>query len=273
MWDQNANSSFGGGGGFVTSLGKTPSQDKKDNARRAQNIVPATIKQIMDSDGDGYKIEDIEAHIITIVGLIRSVEQTTTKISYQIDDGTGLMEGVVYVGSDGDASTTATAVPQVIMLEGTYGRVVGALRKNKDTKYITIFKSMPITDMNEVTCHMMEVAMLPKKLKKMLDEEEAATGFGGGGMLEGALPNSMIASTSIFSTTSRSGMSPCQEACSRILQGAPTENQEGVNKDYIYEQVKGRFTSVQVNDALDFLVQEGHAYTTVDENHFKGIEN
>ena len=33
-----------------------------------------------------------------------------------------------------------------------------------------------------------------------------------------------------------------------------------------------RFNIGQVRNALDFLVNEGHAYTAVDDNHFKSTD-
>jgi hypothetical protein len=57
----------------------------------------------------------------------------------------------------------------VMPVEGTYGRVVGALRSTKGLKYILIFRYLPLLDMNELTAHLLEVIQVPMKLKKAKD--------------------------------------------------------------------------------------------------------
>jgi hypothetical protein len=56
-------------------------------------------------------------------------------------------------------------------MEGSYGRVVGALRSTKGKKYLVIFKYLPVIDMNEVTAHMLEVIQVPMRLKKLQELE------------------------------------------------------------------------------------------------------
>lgn len=40
----------------------------------------------------------------------------------------------------------------------------------------------------------------------------------------------------------------------------------------IVSRLGGSFSVGQVRNALDFLVNEGHAYTAVDDNHFKSTD-
>jgi len=70
-------------------------------ARRSQNIIPATCKQLLECEEDTFKVEGIEGSVLTVVGLIRSVETSTTKIAMYLDDQTGTIECVNYVGTDG----------------------------------------------------------------------------------------------------------------------------------------------------------------------------
>jgi len=55
----------------------------------------------------------------------------------------------------------------ILPIEETYGRVVGGLRSTKGHKYILIYKFFPVTDLNELTAHMLEVIQIPIKLNKV----------------------------------------------------------------------------------------------------------
>ena len=64
-----------------------------------------------------------------------------------------------------------------LLTEGTYGRVVGSLRTqgrgDGARKYIVIYKVMPVTDLNELTCHLLEVFQVPGKLRRLKEAQNA----------------------------------------------------------------------------------------------------
>lgn len=39
------------------------------------------------------------------------------------------------------------------------------------------------------------------------------------------------------------------------------------------EQLNGKMSKKEVNDALDYLSGEGHIYSTIDDDHFKAIDS
>ena len=62
----------------------------------------------------------------------------------------------------------------MILVEGTYGRIVGGLRSQKGIKYLIIYKVFPVMDLNEVTCHNLEVLQVPLKLRKLKEQQVLA---------------------------------------------------------------------------------------------------
>ncbi len=60
-----------------------------------------TVRQLLDCQEEAYSVEGFEANVVTVVGLVRSVETTTTKMSMYIEDQTGTIQCVNYVGTDG----------------------------------------------------------------------------------------------------------------------------------------------------------------------------
>ncbi|CAL8139420.1 unnamed protein product [Orchesella dallaii] len=278
MWG-SADASFGGGGGggFLTSQGYDSPQtgDKQSKGRRSQNIMPATCKQLLDCTEETFKVEGMEAHVVTLVGLVRAVETSTTKISMHIEDQTGTIECVNYVGTDGDTSSEPT-----MLAEGTYGRVVGALRSMKNQKYVIIFKSAPVTDLNEVTCHILEVIQTRMKLKKLKESDAQKPAIGG---TDNSFSNSMLAGGlgptgtgdagggNAGGAGNIAGFTANQNLVHRIICSAREES--GMHKDQIIAAVKNKVNQKELMEILDFLSNEGHVFSTVDDDHFKSTDS
>lgn len=88
MWSSDLDSSINPRGGFLESFNKTDGTIE----RKKQTIVPAMIGNLLSfSSTDEPKLWEIPARMFMIVGLVRNVEETTTKISYDIEDETGLI--------------------------------------------------------------------------------------------------------------------------------------------------------------------------------------
>lgn len=47
------------------------------------------IQQIASSPDDGFSIFGLQYNMVTIVGIIRNVDHSSTKITYQLEDHTG----------------------------------------------------------------------------------------------------------------------------------------------------------------------------------------
>ena len=49
---------------------------------------------------------------------------------------------------------------------------------------------------------------------------------------------------------------------------------EGISKEELQERAKSEseLSGQGVDDALDFLSEEGHIYSTIDDDHFKAID-
>lgn len=77
-----------------------------------------------------------------------------------------------------------------MLTESTYGRIFGAFRTSKSNKYVLAFKTEAVSDLNEVTCHLLEVVQAGIKLKKIREAEESGVTVGEG--LDNTFSNSMI---------------------------------------------------------------------------------
>lgn len=110
------------GGGFdVSGYDKSPSTPVADpkSTRKASSLFPISIKQIIDSAEDAMQIAGHPVTMMTVVGIVKSIEVTSTKVVYTIQDWSGTITGMLWLeGSTGDDQN-----PKVI--ENTYCRMTG----------------------------------------------------------------------------------------------------------------------------------------------------
>jgi len=257
MWDQ---SSYDNAGGFMEqgggTQGQTPSGEKR---KRAQNLCPIKINDILSAEEEGIKIEGREIGMVSVVGQVKAVEQTATKTVYTVEDKTGEIEAVHWTDSEGGDSISGSAVS-----EGMNGRFIGSFRSQQGKKHIMVFKVLPIESNEELQSHELECLYVKLKLRQLNEKENQAIGGGG-------LPNSMMGSQhgsmgASSMTTSSFGNSK-QDAVFKVLSACTRE--EGLSRDEMMESLKGRISRKELDDALDYLSGEGHIYSTTDEDHFK----
>lgn len=71
-------------GGFLND-----SQDsKRGTAKRVENVIPIMIRHLTQSKDD-LQLWGMPVRIVTFVGIVRNIERTTTKVTYEIEDDTG----------------------------------------------------------------------------------------------------------------------------------------------------------------------------------------
>lgn len=270
MWNSSyetfSSSSYGGAGGYTQSPGgfgsPTPSQAEKKSRARAQHIVPCTISQLLSATlaDEVFKIGNVEISQVTIVGIIRHAEKAPTNIVYKIDDMTAApMDVRQWVDTD-DASGENTVVPPE-----TYVKVAGHLRSFQNKKSLVAFKIMPLEDMNEFTAHILEVVnahMMLNKSHSQLQPSAGRASFSNPGMSEAG-------NFSGNSFLPANGLTPAQNQVLNLIKACPRP--EGLNFHDLKNQLH-HMTVASIKQAVDFLSNEGHIYSTVDDDHFKSTD-
>ncbi|XP_012253595.2 replication protein A 32 kDa subunit [Athalia rosae] len=256
MWGEKAFSTDGGGY-FDSSVVQSPATGaSKRGLKRAQNIVPVMMKHLVDAPEE-LKIWGMDVQIITVVGIVRGIKPTTTKISYDIEDETGKMTAFQWLEADKSAQEPAIEV-------NTYVRVYGSLREQHQEKHILVMRMRPITNLNELTSHLLEVIYVALKGERlsdtgssaMPDVQNTAPLFG----MENSLMEPSILGASV------GGMTNEQKEVFKIIQ--TDDSLSGIERDQIKKRVPQHIKS-RVDDILDFLASEGHIYTTLTDDHFK----
>ncbi|EGI65319.1 Replication protein A 32 kDa subunit [Acromyrmex echinatior] len=235
MWN---NESSMGEGGFMNDSTQGTGTGKK-GPQNDKTIVPVLIKHITSTTGD-LQIAGRTVNVLSIVGIVRHIEQDTTKISFNIQDDTGVLfmffnlTIIMYNYND---------KMQKILT------IYGLIRTQNNQRHVLILRMYPLEDLNDLTCHFMEVMYVILKASKPTQE------------------TSLPSNNSLMVDNTMSGMSPEQVAVLEVVRSA-NEAECGIEKRDILAQVPKHIIS-RLNEILDFLLCEGHIYTTSSEDFFK----
>ncbi|XP_049282131.1 replication protein A 32 kDa subunit [Anopheles funestus] len=240
------NDSFGAGGFNTTTSGGAGSENK------AEGVLPLVIQQVLESTDGGISLFGHQYAMITLVAIVRNVEYSSTKVTYQLEDHTGQIDAHFWLEEDG-ATSTPSVVPQ------SYARVVGSVRNQGGSKAIMIFKIDQINSPNEVTTHLLEVLHSrykgeennKRKAESNFDTNANATSNGG-----------FMESDSVGASL---GLNGKQLAVYKAIKSHVSDI--GISR----KELQAKFTHInpsEMQSIIEHMAQEGMIYTTVDTEHF-----
>lgn len=243
---------------------------EKKGRTRATQIIACTVSQLMSATqaDEAFRVGEVEVAQVTIVGVIRSTDKSMTNIQYKVDDMTSAPMDVKQWVDTEDPSVDNTVLPP-----GTYVKVSGNLRSFQNHRSVVAFSVRPLEDMNEITSHMLEVVQAHMVLSK------PQTTMGGGGGMSSNVPmsgsgtgnmGSMGGSYMGASDMGNNGLSPNQNQVLRLIRSCP--DAQGISIQDLKQRLSGMSLAV-IKDAVEFLSNEGHIFSTIDEDHYKSTDN
>nr|ACQ58571.1 Replication protein A 32 kDa subunit [Anoplopoma fimbria] len=273
MWNQGGYNDSSTGGGYTQSPGGFASPaasqgGEKKGRTRASQIIPCTVSQLMSASqaDEAFKVGEVEVAQVTIVGIIRSTDKSMTNIQYKVDDMTGAPMDVKQWVDTEDPSVDSTVLPL-----GTYVKVSGNLRSFQNHRSVVAFGVRPLEDMNEITSHMLEVVQARLALSKPQTMLSA-----GGGMSSDVTPISRPAMESRggsyagASDMGNNGLSANQNQVLSLIRGCP--DPQGISIQDLKQRLSVMSMAV-IKQAVEFLSNEGHIFSTIDEDHYKSTDN
>ncbi|KAH9523368.1 DNA-directed RNA polymerase I subunit rpa2 [Bulinus truncatus] len=253
MWNNSDFSQTGfQGGGF-----NTPQADeKKKGSKRSNNIVPVTVAQILTAkhEDDVFISGNQELSQVTFIGLIKSVSSTPTRIDYFIDDMTGPPIEVRHF-NDSDENDQSDTDTQNTFPLNTYVRVCGMLRAFGGKRSVHAHKITTLSDMNELSCHILEVIYANASANSV---QQTLTATDNKGFSSNFTDSNQIA-----------GLSPLQSQIQMIVRG--NQSERGCSIDEICQQLKS-VAPKAIREAIEFLSGEGLIYSTIDEEHYQATD-
>ncbi|KAM7446311.1 DNA-directed RNA polymerase I subunit rpa2 [Porites harrisoni] len=295
MWNDSSNfgggyqsmDSFGGGGfgggGYMQDGGgfgspMTDSQEKKRFSAKAQSILPCTIKQLhsatYNQTDDSFKLGDNELNQVTIVGVIRDAQESATNIMYTINDMTG-DDLLVRKWIDNEESDTERDRRSACR-ENTYVRIVGHLKSFKEnSRSLIAFYLTPVTDFNEITYHMLDVIHSHLALSKLPEMSGVTTPMRnatpGGHGFQGQMttPGRMGQGFGGDTGGPNIGLTGLSNQIQTMIKRCQSE--QGMGFTEIKQKLRG-VSDTQIRSTLEWLSNEGHIYSTIDDDHYKSTD-
>lgn len=190
--------------------------------------------------------------MVTVVAVVRNIDQTTTKITYDLEDDTGRIIAHLWM-EENDARQSN------IMLN-TYVRVVGAVRSNNATKSIMIFSIHPVSGENEVNTHRIEAVNARYQAEAYAGGDKGAGG-GEKKMVMGAVK------MEIETMSLHKSVDGKDKAILELVATYGSEHEAGCSRDEIYAKFP-KIPKTEIDDILERLSTDGNIYSTIDMNHF-----
>ncbi|KAK1117712.1 hypothetical protein K0M31_015655 [Melipona bicolor] len=175
------------------------------------------------------------------IGIVNHIEKSSTKVTYEIEDETGRITCFQWLAVIGK-------ITQPVINLNTYVRVFGQIKEQNQTKHVLIVKIYPVTTLNELTNHLLEVTFVSLHIQKTSNDNQ----YKGSDVL---MPDDNL------------GLTKDQVTVFRIIQ-AENDTVNGIERKTLKNRVPKNILPI-IDDIIDFLTSEGHIYTTCTDDHFK----
>lgn len=279
---------MGGGGteagGFLGGFGSMTSPSKAGlSVVDRKSTMPVTchmLSQIRKEKDETYYWQEFPLSSITLVGQIESVQETSTARSYTVSDGTGVVEVKVWSQSGGNAQQQQQHQQQQQQQqqgefdagkrhewrEGVYVRIYGNIRSWNQTESIAVFRMQAVTDFNEITMHMLDVAHKTMMLKKgtQVSGQLSAAPMGMGMMGSSSMAVGGAGPSGPQQTVLRAIISFCRDH---------PDAQNGISRRDLAQSLGGQIPMAEINHSINELLESNMIYSTIDEDHFRSIDS
>ena len=206
-------------------------------------------------------------HMIKIVGAVREADLRSTNLFVQLEDGTGLTQVKVWM-NEGEDPSAISQLRQEACREHSYIRVIGQVKDFDGSRQIVANDIRPVTDSNEITYHFLEVANSYEKMKKMQSGQASGMGFGIGSMASGGPPQGGGIKAAGQGMDAGNALN---DEVINVIRSLHSESGAHVN-DVVSQVSQKGFSEMDIRNAVTFLSNEGHIYSTIDEDHYQYAE-
>eukprot|EP00898_Chlorokybus_atmophyticus_P003132 jgi/Chlat1/381/Chrsp10S01526 len=237
----------GGGGGYDAGDTSGTQSGYRRGGGQSQPLLALTIRQadgaVHVSSGE-FHVDGVALHTVTMVGRVTEAVENATTYEMTLHDGTGSIKVTKFKSQEDEAAGS----------QCDWG------------------KGQPVTDFNEVTYHFLECIQ-----SHLINTKGLVPGGDGGAQLPqpahiGAqYQPSGLASSAVGGGAAGGGGGGAGSVNDRVLEvfSEPAANQSepGLNVDHVAAVL--RMDKETIKRAVDYLVSEGHLYSTIDDDHFK----
>jgi replication factor A2 len=248
------------------NLDSSPVKGKKKNVNNP--LVPVLIRQIHFSnqnpeDEEELYIDGRYVSNVSFIGQITAANQANSSLVYTVDDGTASIDVKMWIDS-GD--------PNQFLLQksedwqpGVFVKVVGAMKVFNGKKSITGHNIMPLVDFNQLVYHQLDSILVHVQ----------ATGANKGNQPQpqqqyqqntNQQQNQQNQQNQQQQNDGGGDFGSLHQNVYDFYGQAPTAN--GRSFTEVYQEFASFASKDKLNEVVQFLVDEGHLYETLDKQHF-----
>ncbi|XP_042402607.1 replication protein A 32 kDa subunit B-like [Zingiber officinale] len=266
--DGGAASLFSGGGFMPSQATQTPDTGFFKSRGGVQAVLPLTVKQISEAyhsndDKSNFVVDGVEASNVRLLGLVVNKAERVTDVSFSLDDGTGRVDINRWVNETSDSNEMA------IIQNGMYVTVSGSLKGFQGKKHVVAFCVRPVTDFNHITLHFLECIHV--HLDNIRVKPNVAVGTAA--PFRNDAKGYQMPTANQFPT--HSGSSGSNNVLKLVLdvfqEPASLAREHGLHVDEIIHRLG--LPVAKIKEAIEYHVDIGNIYSTVDENHYKSACN
>lgn len=263
----------------ATSPPMSGSQRGGGGESKSKGVAHVNIAQIKNSSNDEnatFQLDGADIGQVIVIGVVRDADRKSTKIQYQIEDFTGIIQAVQWVSDEEDGMGDLGDSASNQVREGMYVRCIGTVKPFAGKKQITTFKVEPIIDYNEITYHILDTIRNHLCQKSGPLNAKVVAGSGGslneaaGNLGGGANMGQYSASYTAANQSNNQGLNSVQQSIMNLVTMETSD--EGVSVTTLSASLQ-RFSESQIREALEDLSNEGHVYSTIDDDHFKSTDS
>jgi len=230
---------------------------------------------------------------VCVVGIVRVIDIKSTKINYQVEDSTGMIDVTKWASSDDDSDQPAD--PDV--RENTYVKVMGTVKDFQGKRSIGAYHVSKLEDPNEITMHLLDAIYTYCRWTKGPTGEEAQNqqknnmqnpmqdqnqqnnmqqpGSRAQNQAMGQTTHNEYTGNQNNSNDMDTGAIGGNEIQENVLRAIKMSNDEsGMSVQTVMMQLGGkRYSEPMIREAIEWLSTEGHVYSTIDDDHFKSTDS
>lgn len=222
-------------------------------------------KKMNDAENSEFWLNGRLLANISVVGVIREMNPAmSTKSTFKIDDGTGLWMEV----QQWHQNTDNEAMDRGNLEIGKMMRVFGQIREYQNTRRVQGFRCKVVEDSNVLTFHMLECIahyVAAEKQSTIPARPSGNGSLGGTAMAAGSVYGQQQEANSGSSDNFSSEQSKVMAAISAI------DTDEGASIQDIVSKLSSEMAEPKIRAVIDQLNDDGHVYSTIDEEHFRSV--
>lgn len=252
-------------GGFFPSpsRGGAPPSPLGAASRDLQGLMAVTVKMVQEQaleEGSCMRFHGgHEASLVELVGQVESTEIDQMFMKYVVDDGTGRIACKKFI----DPEKSKAMLPV-----GTFVRVIGLFRRFGADNFITAHRVEALANLDEIARHRIEVVHTFVQLKSSQGGTVSAAGSAVHTDYSSSAHNSA-------SDAAPMGQDPAIGVFLAEVQrvfgprGPKYNPNVGVSRQSLHMHFLNQMPAKLIDEKIQFLHDEGHMFSTIDDNHFQ----